>query len=260
MTLRWHRTLLAGLVMALSPVVALSAPPGPPCSAHTNPEYPSVGAAPTVKLWTKSDLDSGWKPPDCTAWPRGETNVVVGLAGRFKLAGGADSLLTRIGAISSLVQVRYWSVRDKQWNNMFTRAVALSGPDPKTRRPDFSAVELRSSGNRYFAAADIRSGKDAVSSLHVSVADSAHFAVETQNVTPLRWTFLTYADPGSFQTWYFFERETGATWRYYSLTRVLYASSLFGSVIPNNSYINREVAMYRYFVGQPTERDPPAAP
>ncbi len=264
MNLCWHTALVAGwsilLLSGLAPVAAASNFPNPPCATQPVPDYPRVGEPPNVKLWTKRDLGAGWTPPNCTAWPNGATTIVVGLAAHIKYAGSADALLARIGAISSLVQVRYWSVTDNQWNNMFTRAVALEGVDPRKPRRDFSAAELRAGGDRYFSAADIRSGKDTVSKLHLTAADSAHFVVETENVTPLRWTFLTYAAPGSFQTWYFFDRDADATWRFYSLMRVLYASSLFGSVIPDKSYINRAVAMYRHFLNLPTDRDPPAAP
>ena len=213
-----------------------------------------------MNLWTKADLGPGWTPPSCTSWPAGAATIVAGLAGRFQYAGNPDALLARIGAISSLSEVRYWSVTEMQWNNMFTRAVALDGPDPKKTRGDFSAAELRAGGNFYFAAADNRSGKDAVSRLRVMAADGGHFVLETENVTPLRWSVLTYAAPGSFQTWYFLDRDASGAWRFYSLTRVLYASSLLSSVIPEKSYINRSVAMYRHFLGLPTDRDPPAAP
>ena len=211
-------------------------------------------------LWSKTDLGLGWTPPSCTSWPAGSATIVVGLAGHFQYAGSADALLARIGAISSLSEVRYWSVTEKQWNNMFTRAVALDGPDLNKTRGDFSAAELRMGGNYYFAAADNRSGKDAVSRLRVIAVDGAHFVLETENVTPLRWTILTYAAPGSFQTWYFLDRDGDGAWRFYSLTRVLYASSLLRGVIPDKSYINRSVAMYRHFLGLRTDRDPPAAP
>jgi hypothetical protein len=234
--------------------------PRPPCAAQPVPDYPPVGDASNVRLWTRSDLGSDWTPPSCTAWQHGAATIVTGLAGHFKYPGSAEALLARFGAVSSLVGVRYWSVTDKQWNNMFARAVALDGPDPKKTRGDFSASELRAGGNFYFVAADNRSGKDAVSRLRVSATNSAHFVVETENVTPLRWTFLTYAAPGDLQTWYFLDRDNAGAWRYYSLTRVLYASSLFSSVIPNESYINRAVAMYRHILNLPGDRDPPAAP
>ena len=143
---------------------------------------------------------------------------------------------------------------------MFVRATALDGPDPKKSRADFSAAELRAGGSLYFVAADNRSGKDAVSRLHLTAAGNEHFVLETENVTPLRWGFLTYAAPGSFQTWYFLDRDSDASWRFYSLSRVLYASALFGSIIPTKSYINRAVAMYRHLIGAVTDQGPPAAP
>ena len=224
------------------------------------PDYPRLGEDPQLMLWTRRDLAPGWTPPACTPWKNGAATIVVGLAGHFRYAGSADALLARIGAISSLSEVRYWSVTDKQWNGMFTRAVALDGPDARKPRGDFSAAELRAGGDFYFVAADNRSGKDAVSRLRVIRADGEHFVLETENVTALRWTIFTYAAPGSFQTWYFLDREAGGGWRFYSLTRVLYANALLGGIIPTNSYINRSVAMYRHFLGLPTDQGPPAAP
>jgi hypothetical protein len=119
---------------------------------------------------------------------------------------------------------------------------------------------LRAGGTFYFSAADNRSGRDAVSRLRVMAADETRLVIETENVTPLKWGFLTYAAPGGFQTWYFLSRESGTVWRFYSLTRVLYASSLFSAIVPGKSYINRAAAMYRYLQALPTDRDPPAAP
>ena len=109
-------------------------------------------------------------------------------------------------------------------------------------------------------AADNRSRYETVSRLRVSEADNGRIVIETANVTPLRWLFTSFAAPGDVQTWYFLEHEAAGTWRFYSLTRVQYASRWFSSVIPNASYINRALAMYRYITGIPTDRDPPAAP
>jgi hypothetical protein len=77
-------------------------------------------------------------------------------------------------------------------------------------------------------------------------------------MTPLKRLFVTIADPGNFQTWYFLNRDGRDAWRIYSLTRVRYASSFFGSLIPNATYINRASALYRLLAGIPTDRDPPA--
>jgi hypothetical protein len=251
---------LAGLALLLVPVSAVAGPslPRPPCAGQPVPAYPRPDDAPAVQLWTKGDLDPSWIPPGCTPWKADAATIVVGLAGSFNQAVGADVLLARIGAISSLSTVRYWSVTEGQWNAMFSRATALD--NAKKPRRDFSAAELRAGGSFYFSAADNRSGKDAISRIHVIAADSGHIAAEVENVTPLKWGFLTYAAPGNFQTWYFLDHDTASGWRFYSLTRVLYASALFSSVIPGKSYVNRAVAMSRHLLDQPTDRDPPAAP
>jgi hypothetical protein len=141
---------------------------------------------------------------------------------------------------------------------MFTRATALDGPDPKKLRGDFSAAEMRAGHDVYFLAADNRSGDNTVSRLHVREAQSGHVIIETANMTPLRWMFLPFAAPGNVQTWYFLDRETDGSWRFYSLTRVLYASSFFVHFVAAESYINRALGMYRHLAGIPTDRDPPA--
>jgi len=247
-------------MLLAGPALAGTQPPRPPCGVEPIPGYPQSGEQPNVMLWTKADLGPDLTPPSCAPWTAGAASIVVGLAGRFHSVDSADTLLARIGAISSMREVRYWSVTEKLWANMFTRAVAREGPNHEKTRADFSAAELRKGGDFYFAAADNRSGRDAISRLRVIAADDAHLVLETENVAPLRWTVLTYASPGHFQTWYFFDRDVAGNWSFYSLTRVLYASPLLSGVIPEKSYINRSVAMYRHFRGLPTDRDPPAAP
>lgn len=249
------------LLVASTPIFALSEKPRAPCGAEPPfPNYPALEASPEIKLWTASELGDGWSPPACTPWQGQSATLVVGLAGHFQDAADADEILARIGAISSLRDVRYWSVTDKNWNALFTRATALDGPDPSKPRRDFSAGEMRAGHDLYFLTADNRSQGDAVSRLRVSTVESGRLVIETTNVTPVRWMFLTFAAPGDVQTWYFLEQATARSWRFYSLTRVRHAASFGADFIPNASYINRALAMYRHFVQIPTDRDPPAVP
>ena len=244
----------------LAATAALSVNPRPPCGVEPVPAYAPLDSPPNIAIWTARDSAGRWNIPACTVWRENSATLVVGLAGRFHSPADSAALLERIGAISSLRNVRYWSVTDKRWNAMFTRAFALDEPDPAKRRADFSEGDLRSGRELYFLAADNRSGHDAVSGLRVIGDTNLGITLETENVTSLRWFLLTFAAPGNVQTWYFFEHETGDSWRFYSYTRVLYAASLFQRIIPDASYINRAVAMYRYFSNVPTDRDPPAAP
>ena len=247
--------LLAGSAFAFT----LSGKLLPPCEGEPIPGYPALGDPPAITLLTAPDAGR-WTVPSCTAWHGSSATLVVGLAARFHNTSGGDVLLSRIGAISSLRGVRYWSVTEKQWNAMFMHATALEGSRPEKPRGDFSAAELRSGRDLYFLAADNRSRYETVSHLRVSDVDNGRIVIETANVTPLRWLFTSFAAPGDVQTWYFLEHEAAGAWRFYSLTRVQYASRWFSGVIPNASYINRALAMYRYIAGIPTDRDPPAAP
>ncbi len=258
-----HGIAILGLLAFILPMgwavlaaVAAGEKPRPPCGVETYPAYPALGSAPVITLWTEAELKD-WIPPVCTPWQAGSATLVVGLAGHFRDASDANAMLARIGAISSLREVRYWSITDKQWNALFTRASALDGSDSKKLRGDFSASEMGAAHDVYFLTADNRSREDAVSRLHVREASREHLVVETSNVTPLRWMFLSFAAPGDIQTWYFLDREATGSWRFYSLTRVLYSSSFFARFVQGESYVNRAVAMYRHLAGIPTDRDPP---
>src|ERR1700704_578137 len=245
-------------VLGSAAVAAISASEKPrsPCGVEPYPAYPALDAPPVVVLWTEAEL-AGWSPPSCTAWPTGSATLAVGLAGHFSNTGDANAMLARIGAISALREVRYWSITDKQWNALFTRTSALAGPDPKKLRADFSASEMRTGRDAYFLTVDNRSGDDAVSRLRIREANDDHIVIETSNVTPLRWMFLSFAAPGNIQTWYFLDHEATGSWRFYSLTRVLYGSSFFARFVQGESYVNRAVSMYRHLAGIPTDRDPP---
>lgn len=240
---------------AAAPILA-GEKPRVPCDAEPYPNYPPLDAEPVVALWSSDELGDHWSPPACTEWPANSANKVVGLAGHFRDSRDANAMLARIGAISSLRDIRYWSVTDKQWDTLFVRARALDGPNASKPRRDFTADEVRAPGDLYFLAADNRSGEDTVWRLRIRETGERRIVIETTNVTPLRWLFLPLIAAGNMQTSYFLERETDTAWRLYSLTRVLYVLPLFGYVGQNASYTNRALAFYRHFVGIPSDRDP----
>ena len=250
MSALFRRKLLAQLAIVLFAASSFAGAspemPRAPCGVEPVPNYPALDAPPEIVLWTATGASEAWSPPACTVSHGSSPTLVLGLAARFRDARDASAMLARIGAISSLHDVRYWSVTDKKWDAMFTRASALEGPNLGRQRGDFTAAELRAGHSLYFVAADNRSREEAVSRLRVSEVGTGRLIVEISNVTPLRWFFLSFAGPGDVQTWYFLEHETGDSWRFYSLTRVLYASPFFVHVIANASYVNRALAMYRH--------------
>ena len=185
---------------------------------------------------------------------------MVALAGHFTSGNDVGAMLARIGTISGLRDIRYWSITDKKWNSLFTAATSLSSANPSAARGDFAAAEFRTGSELYFLSSDNRLTKEIVTRLRAKDVGPRSIVLEMSNVTPISWLSFTLVPSGDMQTLYFLEQQADGSWQYYSLTRVLNASSLLSYLVTGPSYVNRSVAMYRYIAGIPTDRDPPAAP
>jgi len=68
--------------------------------------------------------------------------MLVALAASFRFDGDGKDLLGRLGAISALRGIQYWSASDQSWRVLITDAAGLEGPSIKHRRPDFAATEM----------------------------------------------------------------------------------------------------------------------
>lgn len=215
---------------------------------------------PAVKVWHRQNLErSGWKPPDCSGWAQASrSTLVVALSGSFRFEGSADELVARIGAISTLRGIRYWSVTDRRWQPLVVDASALSHPDPKSRRADFPAAEMTVGSDQYYLENDNRSGK-IVQRMTVRERMPTRVVISIENLTPVRFLFVTLFEPGALQSVEFLELISPGVWGIYLLTRVGEGvSALAGG--HEASYINRTAAMYRHLAGIPTDAEPPAAP
>jgi hypothetical protein len=102
--------------------------------------------------------------------------------------------------------------------------------------------------------------------MHIAEVSPDRIVFEIENVSTLRYLLLPVFHPGDVQSVYFLDRdlareqgrEQDNVWRYYSILRTgLNASSLVTS--NDSSAINRAIAVYRRFVGIPTDQEPPAA-
>ncbi len=235
--------------------------PQPPCGTDPIPQWPAPGESASVRLWSKADLGHEWKPPACTGWTEPGFTTLVTIAARFHLpaeaAGGTDGLLRHIGAISEFAGMRYWSTTHKQWQTLITGAWPVTDLHSEQRREAFTPAEMKSGKVLYFNQVDNLTGKG-VFQLRVSEASADRIVFEVQNVSPLKYLFLTVLHPGDMQSIYFLDREPDNVWRFYSMVRTgVNASSLVTA--NDSSPINRAVAFYRWMVGIPTDQEPPAA-
>jgi hypothetical protein len=231
--------------------------PQPPCGRDPDPPYPSLDNPPSVKFWSVSDLGREWKPPECTDWDQTGFSTMTTTVARFRYTAGAEGLLRRIGAISDLAGMRYWSATHKQWQTLIVSAHALSGPRAGSRRQDFAPAELTQGKVVYMEQTDNLSGT-AIYRIRIEAASADRIVYSFENVSVMRYLFVTLFDPGEMQSIYFLDRESDNVWRFYSIARTGRKSSRLTAGHAASS-INRAVAFYRRLVGVPTDQDPPAA-
>ena len=232
--------------------------PLPPCGSTTAPPYPDMDKSPTAKAWDRSDLSRDWIPPACTGWTTpGFTNLVVTVA-LFRHSSGVEGLLRRIGAISELAGMRYWSTTRKRWQTLIVDAYALPGPAGGRRREDFPPDEIVTGKYLYFQQEDNLSGK-AIYRTHIQSASPDRLVFDTENISAVRYLMWPLFRPGELQSIYFLDRESADVWSYYSISRTgRNAGRLTGG--HDASSINRAVAFYRHLAGIPTDQEPPASP
>jgi hypothetical protein len=231
--------------------------PQPPCGNEPVLSYPGLDSAPVVKFWSESDFGRNWRPPICTGWIETGFSTLITTVARFRHTSGVEGLLRHIGAPSNLAGMRYWSTTHKQWQTLIVTATALTGSPPAQRREDFTPDEMNAGQILYLEQVDNLSGK-ATYRMHIAEASADRLVFDVENVSVMRYFFVTLFHPGEMQSIYFLDRESDDVWRYYSLARTGRNASRLAAGHESSS-INRAVAFYRSLVGIPTDQEPPAA-
>jgi hypothetical protein len=231
--------------------------PQPPCGKDAVPPYPGLDDSPIVKFWSESDFGHDWRPPACTGWVAAGFATLVTTVARFRYTSGAEGLLRHIGATSELAGMRYWSTTHKQWQTLIVDAHALTDSQPSHRRQDFTPDEMKEGTVLYLEQADNLSGR-AIYRMHIAEASADRLVFDVENVSTMRYFFVTLFHPGEMQSIYFLDRESDNVWRYYSIARTGRNASRLAAGHASSS-INRAVAFYRSLVGIPTDQEPPAA-
>jgi hypothetical protein len=256
-------TLLRAVIacaLLLLPSGAQAAGPQASCAVASAAAYPSPDSAPAVVIWQSKDLERGdWQPPGCAnlvADP--PSKLVVTLTASFRFDGPMSALLVRVGSISALRNIQYWSAMDKRWGPLSNDASALTGPSPNLRRGDFSAAELVQGADLYYWEDDVSTGPT-VYHLRVSESTPDRFVISDDNVTPVRKFIFTLFRPGAIQSVLIIQRIAPGLFGVYVLCRNGEGASVL-TLGHDKTYVNRATAMYRQLAGIKTDLEPPAAP
>jgi hypothetical protein len=254
-----HRFEVSRSVLRPAPTIDVEpeSRPQPPCGRDPTPPYPHLNDSAAVKSWGGSGFGRDWKPPACTGWTETGFTTLVTTVARFRYVSGAEGLLRRLGAISELTGVRYWSTTHKRWRTLVVDAYALTASSPGQRRRDFMPDEMKEGNVLYFEQVDNLAG-NAIYRMHIAKASVDRLVIDVENVSTVRYHFLPILHSGEMQSIYFLDRESDDVWRYYGIVRT---GKTANRLIAGNesSAVNRAAAFYRYLVGIPTDQEPPAA-
>lgn len=232
--------------------LALHAQPQPPCGGTPIPPYPALTDPPTVRVWEQSD----WKPPACIGWTPSDSATLVATAARFHEPGGADALRGRIGAVSKMTGLVYWSTTAQKWQKLILDAYTLTGTSG-TRRDDFAPGEILPGVTLCVLQHDNLLGK-VVYNVRIAAASPEHIVFSSGNAETIRYLGLPLFQSGDIQSICFLDRESKDVWRYYSILRMPKQSAIL-TLGHNASLINRAVAFFRYLAAIPAHQEPPAA-
>ncbi|MDB5864337.1 MAG: hypothetical protein JWO70_2143 [Betaproteobacteria bacterium] len=229
--------------------------PKAPCESAPVPAYAPAGSPPAVSAQVPKNKTARIEAP-CAADLGDAFDAVVVLSGTFHSKADAGQLLERLGAISKIQGLRYWSTTDSKWEELIRSSYALEKADKGyRRRSDFSGAEMATGNELFYAQTDNRSKRELVYRLQATAAGPDRIVVQTRNITGFNG-FLASVAPGDLRTVQFLHRRANGTWDYYL------ASAVKKTVIGTSeaSLVNRANALYRHVAGQNIEAEPPLAP
>jgi len=224
--------------------------------ADVRPDYPLVNEPPRVQAIHAADGAMSPSGADCFGTQQsGATWITVAAVVRTSL--NQEALIERFGAISQLRTAWYWSTTDQAWRPLVLAAYAIDSAKAVKPRADYSDADLTRGTSLYYSVTDTRSGSPVNYSMQMSSGPAGHLFLETSNIEPVTKWGMTLYGPESVRTLYFLNEVSPGVWSYYSITRAVPASFLANG--HEKSYINRAVALYRYYMGLPATSDPPPA-
>lgn len=246
------------IYLLLAPAITSAADIASPCPTAPASIYPALDSSPTIGVWHQKELiQEHWIPPSCTGWPSAaESRLLVTLTGRFRFAGSMNDLLDRMGAISSLREVHYWSDSDKEWRHLANDASALTSSSPTSRRSDFKASDLNKGAQLFYMEKD-DSNRETVYRLSVYANSPNYFVLANENITPIKRFIFTIFKPGTLQSVVIMQRLSENTFGVYMLSRTDKRASAL-SEGHESVYVNRSLALYRKLAGVKTGVEPPS--
>ena len=224
------------------------------CGSAPPPAYPSHDKPALVHSWLRGGHQDG-PLPDCSGLRNHDVELLVRVTARFASTQDAPAMLARLGTVSSLKGMAYWSYSDKKRLMLIRESFAVDHPGSMKPRADFSAAELRSGAVLHFAQSDNRAAALVPYSLQLLSAGPERLALRVENVGDLRYMGLKLVGAHEMQWLMTLEALANGHWGYRSLLAI-YHLGWGGAEQHRLSNLARSVAMFDHLTGRQTDIEP----
>ena len=244
-----HLVGMAGLAGLATPAAAERQPPL--CGSAPPPAYPAADKPALVQSWLLDGRQDG-PLPDCHGLGARDFELLVRLTASYAAPGDLEAQLSHFGAVSRLKGATYWSYSDRKRLVLFREAYAVDHPGTLKPRADYSAAELRSGTELYFAHSDNRSSSLSPYSLRLVQSSADAFQVQIENVTDLRYLGMMLVAHHEMQWAVAIERLGAGRWGYRSLLGMRHLH-LGRAEQHRLSNLARSVVMFDLLAGRQTD-------
>src|SRR5215469_14990971 len=143
-------SVLAALAATSPLAAAQSGQAGADCLGAVQPQYPALDSPPNIGFSRARSGHASVAGAGCFDNPDAPATWLT-VASLVTSTDSAATLVARVGAISQLLPVQYWSTTEHKWRPIASAAAAIVSPDSRKPRPDFSPAELLAPGDRYYS-------------------------------------------------------------------------------------------------------------
>ena len=228
---------------AAGPLLCGNAPP---------PAYPAADRPASVQSWLQDGHRDG-PLPDCGGLRGRDFELLVRLTASFAAPGELADMLLRLGAVSTLKGMPYWSFTDKKRATLIRESYAIDRPASMRPRADFSLAELRSGAELFFVHSDNRSNALVPYRLQLQHSGPDSFTVHVENAGDIRYMGMMMAAAHEMQWVVKLERLAPGRWGYRSLLGMQHLGMLGRAEQHRLSNLSRCVAMFDLLAGRQTE-------
>lgn len=227
---------------------------GSVCGKAPPPAYPAVDKPAIVQSWLRGGRQDG-VAPDCSGLRGADFELVVRVTARFASPLDLATMLYRLGKVSALKGMPYWSYTEKKRQLLIRESYAIDHPDSMHQRPDFSLAELRSGTALFFVQSDNRASTLVPYSLQLLSGGPDRLVLRVENVGDLRYMGLKVVAAHEMQWVMALEPLGPGEWGYRSLLGICHLGVGRGEQ-HRLSNLARCVAMFDHLAGRQTDIEP----